>query len=145
MDTFLAANSASAENTFLAGNGEGSGSAVVAAAVEDNALPADGMETEEVEEDSGTNFGLQVNFNSIFQAVSEKASIGRIDEGTYTLLNNDLILKTFLFLVSESTESSSLPSESSGIFYDTKYTPPVSALSNNLLRNYIMTTNTISD
>ena len=62
MDTFLAANSASAENTFLAGNGEGSGSAVVvAAAVEDNALPADGMETEEVEEDSGTNFGLYVN------------------------------------------------------------------------------------
>ena len=61
MDTFLAANSASAENTFLAGNGEGSGSAVVAAAVEDNALPADGMETEEVEEDSGTNFGLYIN------------------------------------------------------------------------------------
>ncbi len=58
MDTFLAANSASADNTCLAENGEGSGPAVADAAVEDSVMTADGMETEEieVEEDSGTKF-----------------------------------------------------------------------------------------
>ena len=41
----------------------------------------------------------------------------------------------------ESTESSSLPSESSGIFYNAEYTPPVSAVPHlrNLLRNAVST------
>ncbi len=58
MDTFLLANSALADNTCLAENGEGSGPADTDAAVEDSAMTADGMETEEieVEEDSGTQF-----------------------------------------------------------------------------------------